>query len=325
MDSRTKAQDIYRCELCEENKVDMLCVVCPRKLCKSCVGNHLDDDPSSHKLIKYQDRNTTFVFPTCPTHSSERCKNFCQECDKAVCPSCISSDSHERHKFLKIFETFETRKKIILNDINELEEIVFTSYSSIVQQAESEATTLEEVYKALKQSIEDYRTKWHDEIDKIVNMLQNETDEMRDIQLKALNKHLLKVKELRSAIPEAIKMNKGLLHSPNVTKILSYKSRNSALKCYPQKLEVSIPKFILQPINGDLSAEMFAVIVGCSISENIEGYKKNKQNIRQRAFLDKPKIQSVLETEMKCLYKVACQSNGKLWVAGKFMFNIETC
>lgn len=111
-------------------------------------------------------------------------------------------------------------------------------------------------------------------------------------------------------------MNKGLLHSPNVTKILSYKSRNSALKCYPQKLEVSIPKFILQPINGDLSAEMFGVIVGCSISENIEGYKKNTQNIRQRAFLDKPKIQSVLETEMKCLYKVACQSNGKLWVAG---------
>lgn len=32
--------------------------------------------------------------------------------------------------------------------------------------------------------------------------------------------------------------------------------------------------------------------------------------------LDKPNIQFVLETDMQCPDKVACQSNGKLWVAG---------
>lgn len=31
MDGRTDAQDVHRCDLWEENIVDMLCVLCPRK------------------------------------------------------------------------------------------------------------------------------------------------------------------------------------------------------------------------------------------------------------------------------------------------------
>lgn len=316
MDPRTSAQDVHRCELCEENMVDMLCVVCPRKLCKSCVGNHLDDDPSKHILVKYQGRNTTLVLPKCDIHSSERCKNYCQECDKAVCPSCISSDSHKKHTFLTISEIFHARKEIINTDTKELEEIVFPSYASIVQQVEDDVAKVENDHKTLKQSIEKHRTEWHAEIDKIVNILQNETEKMRDTQLRALNEHLQKVKELRLGVQEAIISNKDTLYSPNVTKTLSYKSRNSALKGYPEKLEVLIPKFISQPINKDLIAEMFGVIVGFSISDKIDRYKKITQNIRQRNFLDEPKIHFVLETEMKHPCKIACQSNQKLWVGG---------
>lgn len=316
MDPRTNAQDVHRCELCEENMVDMLCVVCPRQICKSCVGNHLDDDPSKHKLVKYQDRNTTLVFPTCPTHSLERCKNYCQQCDEAVCPSCISSDSHKKHVFLKISEVFEIRKEKINTDIKELEEIVFPSFTRIIQKEESDAAKLEEDYKTLKHSIENQRTKWRNEIDKIVNKLQDETDKMRDAQLKALTKHLQKVKKLRTEIHEAIKSNKDMLYSTNVTKTLSYNSRNSALKCLPEKLKVSFPKFISQPINEDLIAKIFGVIVEFSISENVEGYKKKTQTLRHRDFLDKPEIQSVFETGIYCPEKVVCQSDGKLWVAG---------
>lgn len=319
MDPRTSAQDVYRCELCDKNMVDMLCVVCPRKLCKSCVGNHLDDDPNKHKLVKFQDRNTTLVLPTCPTHSSERCKNYCRECDNAVCPSCIPSDSHKKHTFLKISEVFEKRKEKINSETKELDEIVFPSYTRIVQKEESDAAKLEEDYKSLKQSIENQRTKWHDEIDNIVNMLQDETDKMRETQLKALKKHLQKVKNLRTEIQEAIKSNKDILYSQNVTETLSYKSRNLALKRLPEKLELSTPKFISQPINKDLIAKMFGVVLGFSISEHTEGYEKNTQVIRENQiqFRQKPKIQSVLETgEIKCPAKIAYQSNGKLWIAG---------
>lgn len=313
---RTSAQDVHRCELCGENIIVFLCVVCPFKLCKSCVGNHLDDNPSRHILIKYQGRNKTLVLPTCPKHSPERCKNYCQECNAAVCPSCISSDSHKKHIFLQISEIFQSKKEKINEDTKELEEIVFPSYTSFVQQVESDAAKVKEDYKTLKQRIENQRTKWHNEIDKIVDLLQNETEEMRDIQMKALNKHLQKVKELRTGIQKAINSNKDLLYSHTVTETLSYKSKNADLNFFPEKLEVSVPCFISQPINGDLIAEMFGAIVGFSISEKIEQYKKKTQKIGQRIFLDKPYIHSVLETEMKCPEKLTCQVYKKMWVAG---------
>lgn len=236
MDGRTDAQDVHRCDLCEENMVDMLCVVCPQKVCKSCVGDHLEDDPSRHTLVKYQYRNTTLVLPICSTHSSERCKHFCQECDEPVCPSCISSDIHKKHVFLKISEILHARKEIINNDTKELGEIVFPSYTINVQKEESYATTLEKDYQTLKQSIGDQRTEWHDEIDKFVNNLQNETDEMSDIQLNALNKHLQKVKELCTEIQDTIKGNKDLLKSTNVTKTLSYKKQKFIIEMLSRRV-----------------------------------------------------------------------------------------
>lgn len=100
---------------------------------------------------------------------------------------------------LENFRNFLCGKEIINNDTKELEEIVFSSYTSIVEKDESYAATLmEKDYKTLKQSIEDQRKKWHYENDKFVNNLQNEIDEMRDIQLKAPNKDLQNVKELCS-------------------------------------------------------------------------------------------------------------------------------
>lgn len=122
-----------------------------KKICTSCVGDHLENDPSRHTLVKYQYRNTTLVLPICFTHSSERCKHFCQECNEAVCPSCISSDIHKKHVFLKISEIFHARKEIITDDTKELEEIVFPSYTIIVQKEESYATTLKKDYQTLKQ------------------------------------------------------------------------------------------------------------------------------------------------------------------------------
>lgn len=63
---------------------------------------------------------------------------------------------------------------------------------------------------------------------------------------------------------------------------------------------------------------MFGIIIGCSIFEQREGLNQFGLSTRQsfNDLLDKPNIHFVLETDMQCPEKVACQSNGKLWVAG---------
>lgn len=62
---------------------------------------------------------------------------------------------HKKYVFLKNSEIFHARKEIINNDTKELEEIVFPSYTIIVQKEESYATSLKKDYQTLKQSIED--------------------------------------------------------------------------------------------------------------------------------------------------------------------------
>lgn len=324
MNPKTSAQDVHRCELCEENMVDMLCIVCPQKLCKSCVGNHLDDDPGKHELVKYQDRNTALVLPTCDEHSSERCKNYCKECDKAVCPSCISSDSHERHKFLKISEKFVTKKEIIRKETQELEQAVYPAYKGIVEQAESNVMKLEEGYETLEQKIEKQRKKWHELIDTIVNKLKNENGDMKKKQLKALNEHLQKLKELLAEVRGTIDSNKDILNSSNVSKSLSYTSRNQSLKQFPAKLEVSVPCFLSQPMNSDVILEMFGVVTGFSISNQDGGYNPETQSKPAASsgkgidmeLINEPQIISIIETEIEYPENVACQRDGKIWIAG---------
>lgn len=324
MDPTTSAQDVHRCDLCEENMVDMLCVVCPQKLCTSCVGNHVVDDPRKHKLVKYLDRNTTLVLPKCDIHSTERCKNFCEECDKAVCPSCISSDSHERHKFLKISDMFDNKKEIIRIETQELEQAVYPAYAGIVEQAESNVTKLEEGYETLEQNIEKQRKKWHEEIDIIVNKLKNETDDMKRTQLKAMNDHLQKLKDLLAEVQGSITSNKEILNSSNVSKSLSYTSRNPSLKQLPAKLEVSVPLFLSQPMNSDVILEMFGVVIGFSISNQDGGYNLKTQNKpaassrkgAEMELLNEPQIISIIETEIEYPENVACQKDGKIWIAG---------
>ena len=101
MDPYACCQDIERCQICDDGIAELFCVSCNIKLCRRCTGGHLAEDPEKHNVVKNIDKYTTLIFPVCVTHSLRQCKNYCQQCDQAVCSYCISSKSHERHKFLK--------------------------------------------------------------------------------------------------------------------------------------------------------------------------------------------------------------------------------
>lgn len=108
--------------------------------------------------------------------------------------------------------------------------------------------------------------------------------------------------------------DKDLLKSTNVTKTLSYKSKNSLLKCYPEELDGSIPRFISQSINEGVIAEIFGVIIGFSIMERREVLDL-LEGIPVKELFVQPKIQSVLET-IEYPGNIACHSEEKLWAAG---------
>ncbi|XP_061176047.1 E3 ubiquitin-protein ligase arc-1-like [Saccostrea echinata] len=330
MNPQHSAQDVQRCEICDVAVVEMYCTSCPFNLCKTCVGNHLSDEPQKHKIIKYQDRKTVLIYPKCNIHPQDRCENYCEDCDIPVCSSCIASDLHERHKFPRIKQIFSKRKEFVKNDIKELEDVIYPSYKDIVQQLESDISNLEEEYKVMIQDIEKQGEQWHQTIDLIVKAKREETENMRKKQLGALKEQLRIFNQLLSRVQESIRSNKHILDSSDVSKSLSYSSSNDALKALPPKVNATTPRFSPKSINNEQISEMFGTINKFSITTQEHGYKlkalldlsSTKENVieedtkENKKLLPEPAVTYIIETGYRDLGSIACLNDEEIWTSG---------
>nr|XP_022292427.1 uncharacterized protein LOC111103438 [Crassostrea virginica] len=323
-------QDIQRCQVCEDKIAEFFCTYCETKLCKKCVGTHLAEDPEKHRIVKLLDKYTTLALPICDKHSQERCKNYCQQCDFAVCSSCVSSKSHERHKFLTIVDIFKRKKEVIKNDSDELEQEILPSYEEIVKQVKFNGEKVQETFEDVLNDIEKQRKIWHQEIDLIVNALKDDVGCMRKAHKKAQSDHLNTLQELLVDVRQSIQKNKDLLESLEISRLLLYKSMNSALKKFPPKLEISVPRFIPKVIENEMNSEKIGIITGFCISYQEEGHQPKSQSDvvpggsskedengenKAKEVLNEPQIITTIETKIKGPKNVACTNDGNIWVS----------
>ncbi|XP_062620705.1 E3 ubiquitin-protein ligase TRIM45-like [Saccostrea cucullata] len=126
MDPRTSAQDVMRCDLCETAVVQMHCDTCLVNLCKACVGEHISTGESKdHKVVKFQDKKSTLLYPRCTIHAENSCELHCKECDIPVCSTCIASKTHKDHDVHLLKDIFGKKKAEIQTEIHELEESIY--------------------------------------------------------------------------------------------------------------------------------------------------------------------------------------------------------
>ncbi|XP_062587007.1 uncharacterized protein LOC134248608 [Saccostrea cucullata] len=132
MDPRNSAQDIMRCDLCETTIVQMHCDTCLVNLCRACVGDHIStDETMDHKVVKFQSRKTSPLYPRCASHEKERCEMYCRHCDIPVCLTCLASDQHLGHKLSKILQVVGERKEMIKKELNQLNDTIYPTYLDI--------------------------------------------------------------------------------------------------------------------------------------------------------------------------------------------------
>ncbi|XP_062620703.1 uncharacterized protein LOC134282315 [Saccostrea cucullata] len=132
MDPLTIGKDVMRCDMCETAKVQMHCDICLVNLCKVCVGEHISTgEYKDHKVVKFQDRESTLLYPRCELHSDYSCELHCKECDIPVCSACIASRKHKEHNVHLINRILAKKKAEIQTEINELEGSIHQAYLDI--------------------------------------------------------------------------------------------------------------------------------------------------------------------------------------------------
>ncbi|XP_062621785.1 uncharacterized protein LOC134283339 isoform X3 [Saccostrea cucullata] len=326
MDPRTSAQDVTRCDLCETAVVQMHCDACLVNLCTACVGKHMiSDESKDHKVVKFQARKSTPLYPGCTIHDKERCEMYCKQCDIPVCLSCLASKQHLGHELSKILQVLDEKKDIIMKERNELNKTIYPTYQDIASDVQNRMNQLEKEYGDLSTTITKHGEDWQREIDKLVKKLKAGVDEMKNRQFRILQKNLDEINNTLSDIKDEIDSMETVIDSNDLSKLISVSSYVHTYRYLPHKIIPSLPKFIPGKMHQEELSKMFGALSSSSLTSDKHGYsmKTSQKSLEGgssppvKQLLDEPETVTTINTGYSSYFaNMACLSDDEIWTSG---------
>eukprot|EP00105_Crassostrea_gigas_P017797 XP_011435714.1 PREDICTED: uncharacterized protein LOC105334086 [Crassostrea gigas] len=337
MDPRLSAQDVVRCDLCKDNVVQNYCDYCHVKLCKLCIGEHISDEYDKHKIVPFQQRKSTLIFPSCKKHSKETCKLQCISCNNSICAKCSILKEHKDHNVVDLEDSYNSKKANITKETEEIENIISPTYEEIRKELESQIASLDGEYEKITTIMSKQGEEWHKEIDGVINKMKNEIHEIKVSHRDILKKHLKQITQIESSIKENLRTLKDLHRESNVVStIMEYKLKNKELSKLPPQVQVSLPTFCPKPIDRGKVYELIGSIKPLTATTDEHGYTLKRQRRPYRELLHSPEVIKTFNTGYTYLRSVSFHSDQEIWayaevseikcfnVKGKFINAIKT-
>ncbi|XP_061187659.1 uncharacterized protein LOC133195748 [Saccostrea echinata] len=327
MDPQKKAQDVVRCDLCKTAVVQMHCDFCDVNLCITCIGKHVSDDYDKHKVVPFQQRKTTLIYPMCTIHPTKSCELQCKECNIPVCTICAATIQHKKHDLLLLTEIYDAMKKSIRNETTEIENNLLPTYESLAIDIETQMSSLDSDYGNLADLVTKHGEDWHKEIDRITEEMKNEINEMKGKHKSILKQHLDEIKQVQSLMDQTLPTLKKIEESNKVILALEYTSKIKEFSKLPPKVQVSLPTFTTGNINRELLDKLFGSLAPISIKREEDGYRLKKMKATAKELLEVHELIASINTGFKYIRGVTCLSEEEIWICGNSSglkcFNIE--
>ncbi|XP_065937991.1 uncharacterized protein [Magallana gigas] len=317
MDPQSSAQDVHRCDLCETAIVHSYCDFCHVNLCKPCIGEHITDGYDKHKIVPFQDRRSTLIYPKCEIHPHKNCELQCKTCNNVfVCSLCTASEQHRGHIFVDISSVYKTQKENIEKDTEELVNLISPTYEEIASDLENQLANLDGGYEKLTTTMSKQGEQWHREIDIVINKMKTEINDIKVKHKDILKKHLNEIKQIQSLIQQTLLAMKEIKKSTEVSSTIEYSSKIRDFSKLPPKVQVSLPTFISKPIDNEKLYSLFGQITPLSTAteENVLSLKQPNTSVKE--LLDEPKLVATIQTGYKRLSNVTCLNDGSIWTSG---------
>ncbi|XP_062600693.1 tripartite motif-containing protein 55-like [Saccostrea cucullata] len=325
MDPRTSAQDVMRCDLCETTVVQMYCDTCLVTLCKACVGEHMiSDESKKHEVVSFKLRKSTPLYPGCKSHVKERCEMYCNQCDIPVCVNCLESNQHLGHGLSKILRVLNEKKDTVSKEKIELNETIYPTYQDIASDVQNRMSQLEKEYGDLSTAITKHGEDWHREIDKLVQKLKAEVDEMKNTHLQTLQKHLDEINKTMADIKDEINSLETAIDANDISKLFCVTSNVHVYRNLPPRIMLSLPKFSPGKSGEEELSRLFGTV--SSSSSTLDKHGKSMKTTQKspeagssppvKQLIDEPETVTAIDTWYRSLYNVACLSDEEIWTSG---------
>ncbi|XP_065937884.1 B-box type zinc finger protein ncl-1-like [Magallana gigas] len=317
MDPRSTAQDVHRCDLCETAIAQSYCDFCHVNLCRPCIGEHISDEYETHKIVRFQDRKSTLIYPKCITHTPKNCEHQCKNCDNIfVCSSCTASEQHRGHIFVEVLKVYKTKKEVIEKDAEKLQNLISPKYEETALELDNQIANLDEEYKKLITVISKQGEEWHREMDIVINKMKTEIGEIKEKHRDILQKHLKEIKQIQSLINKTLLAMREIKVSREVTPTIEYSYKMSEFNKLPPKIKVMLPTFIPKFIDCEQLKSLFGQITPLS-SVTEEGISSiNQLNTPVKELLGKPELVAAIKIGFVPLINVTCLNEDRIWASG---------
>nr|XP_034306434.1 uncharacterized protein LOC105325709 [Crassostrea gigas]XP_034306435.1 uncharacterized protein LOC105325709 [Crassostrea gigas] len=314
MDSRSSAQDVQRCDLCETRIVHSYCDLCHVNLCVPCIGKHILDGYEKHKIVSFQQRKSTLIYPKCETHPYKSCKFKCKNCGNIlVCSSCMASEQHGGHRFEELSEIYKTKKETIKNDAKELVNCISPSYEELALDLENQLANLDGGYEKITTEISTQGEQWHREIDVIINRMKTEINEIKKKHRDVLQKHLDEIRQTQSLMKQTLQTLKDIQESTEVLRTIEYRSEVRDFSKLPNMVQISLPIFIPKPIDHEKLCCFFGHLTPFSTDTKENALSLNLQNTSIRKLLNEPELVVTIKTGYNSYPHIVTCLRDKIW------------
>ncbi|XP_052683012.1 uncharacterized protein LOC128163448 [Crassostrea angulata] len=317
MDPRSSAQDVHRCDLCETAIVHSYCDFCHVNLCKLCIADHISDGYDKHKIVPFQERRSTLIYPKCATHPHKNCDWQCKNCkDIFVCSSCTASEKHRGHIFIEVSEVYMRTKNAIADEANKLENLISPTYEEIALDLENQLANLDGGYEKLTTAMSKQGEQWHREIDIVINKMKAEISEIKVKHRDLLKKHLDEIKQTQALIKQTLVAIEEIKKSTEVSPTIEYSSKIREFSKLPPKVKVTLPTFIPKPLDHEKLYNMFGQITPLSTATEQNVLSLNQPNTSVRELLDEPELVATIQTGYQNVFSVTYLNEDCVWTCG---------
>nr|XP_034317784.1 uncharacterized protein LOC105323897 isoform X2 [Crassostrea gigas]XP_034317787.1 uncharacterized protein LOC105323897 isoform X2 [Crassostrea gigas]XP_034317789.1 uncharacterized protein LOC105323897 isoform X2 [Crassostrea gigas] len=317
MDPRSSAQDVHRCDLCETAIVHSYCDFCHVNLCKPCIGDHISDGYDKHKIVPFQERRSTLIYPKCEIHSHKNCDWQCKNCnDIFVCSSCTASEKHRGHIFIEVSEVYTSKKNAIADEANKLENLISPTYEEIALDLENQLANLDGGYEKLTTAMSKQGEQWHREIDIVINKMKTEISEIKIKHRDILQKHLDEIKQIQALIKQTLVAIEEINKFTEVSPTIEYSSKIIEFSKLPPTVKVTLPTFIPKPLDHEKLYNMFGQITPLSTATEENVLSLIQPNTSVRVLLDEPELVATIQTGYENVTSVTYLNEDCVWTSG---------